>query len=258
MLAQARRQPGDGRRRGRHADRAARQGQLALAGVVHRLPEVHAVEVRLGAQVFQAVDNRERDVVLAQQRQPLGIGLARHLAFDLVPDLDVVRLASGKGGEVGLRHQLRLTRQGKEAMPMRVGVGQQRQVAVLGAVGPACCARHRHIAHARHRRLKHVAPLVLQHVEGSHGLEHRDVHLLALPRALAVHQRQHDGVGRVYAADLVGDDGRNEARLAADHSLQLRQARRGLDDVVIGRPAGVQAVLAIASEVAVHQPRVGA
>ncbi len=61
----------------------------------------------------------------------------------------------------------------------------------------------------------------------------------------------------MHATDLVSDDGRDEARLACDHGLQHRQARCRLNNVVVGRPPGVQAVIAIAGEMAVHQAWVG-
>ena len=89
-----------------------------------------------------------------------------------------------------------------------------------------------------------MAPLMLHHIEGRHGFEHGNVDLLPFAGTQAVHQRRHDSVGGVHAADFVGDDCGHEAWLADNHALQIGQAGGGLDDVVIGWSAGIKAIVA--------------
>ena len=75
---------------------------------------------------------------------------------------------------------------------------------------------------------------MLDHDEGDQGFVHRHLDGLALAGALAREQRGQQRRDHAVGAGLVGDDGRQEARLARDHGLQRRQARSRLDDVVVG------------------------
>jgi hypothetical protein len=177
----------------------------------------------------------------------------RDLALDLVPDRAKVLLPGCEGRKARVLHDLRLARKFEEPLPVRVRIRQQRQKTVQRAVGPAGRRTHWRITHRADRRLERMAPLVFEHVERGHRLEHRDIDLLALAAAQAVQQRQHDCVGGMHATDLVGNDGRNEPGLATDHLLQHRQARGGLDDVVVGRAPAIRALVAIAGDMAVDQ-----
>ena len=76
---------------------------------------------------------------------------------------------------------------------------------------------------------------MLDHHERDQGFVHRHFDRLALARALAREQRGQQRGDHAVGAGLVGDDGRQEARLARHDALQRGQARSRLDDVVVRR-----------------------
>ncbi|MCY1363726.1 hypothetical protein D9M69_505020 [compost metagenome] len=139
---------------------------------------------------------------------------------------------------------------------MAAGIGQQADPAVGSRHWLAAAVEQARIARRSGRTDEGKAAHVLCQHEGSHGLEHRQLDVLAFVAAFAVHEGRHHGIGQRQPADLVGDQaGHVGGRLAVD-GAQAHQAAGGLDDVVEGRAVAPGAVLAEAGGYAVDDLRV--
>ena len=99
---------------------------------------------------------------------------------------------------------------------------------------------------------------VLGHEEVDEALEHRDFDVLAAPCALALEQRGEYGMRRHLAGDLVRGDRGHVPRRAALAATKVGRPCKGLNDVVIGRAAGVRAGFAEAKQRQINQPGVAA
>ncbi len=86
------------------------------------------------------------------------------------------------------------------------------------------------------------------------------IDVLALPRDLAVVQRRQDGDSRVHAGDYVRDRNARLLRTAAGQAVAFarnaHQPADGLEDESPAGLAGAGAILAIAGDGAIHQPRI--
>jgi hypothetical protein len=79
------------------------------------------------------------------------------------------------------------------------------------------------------------------------GLEHRHVDAATAPGLLARVQGHRDAVHGMQSRHAVGDDQRHVARSALRRTgLQIGDAHRTLDQIVVRGPAGVRSALAVA------------
>ncbi len=144
---------------------------------------------------------------------------------------------------------------GQNLRQCRSRIGHHAQIAVLGLVRPAPGAGDARIAERSHRRHEVVAEQMLGEHERHQLLEHRDFDELAAAGFLARQQGDRNGVGDRQRGDLVGQDGRRVARLAADRH-QGGDAGLALDDVVIGRLAAIGPAVAVAVQRRIDQARI--
>ena len=149
----------------------------------------------------------------------------------------------------------RLADRRPEFAPVPLGIGHHAQIAVLGLVRPAPGAGDARIAERSQRRHEIVAEQMLGEHERHQLLEHRDFDELAAAGFLARQQGDRNGVGDRERGDLVGQDGRRVARLAADRH-QGGDAGLALDDVVIGRLAAIGTAVAVAVQRRINQARI--
>ena len=90
-----------------------------------------------------------------------------------------------------------------------------------------------------------------------HGLEHRNVHALAAPGAVAMHEAGADRADRREADDAVDQRVRDIARHAVAGLRHQRRQRGGaLDQIVIGGLRGIGPVLAEAEHAGIDQARI--
>ncbi|KAG1437415.1 hypothetical protein G6F57_020256 [Rhizopus arrhizus] len=172
-----------------------------------------------------------RDVGVGQQRQPVGGAAQRDDAGQvLIQRIEVA--AAGVRAEIArVGRQIAASRQAEEALPLRIGIGQQRDVAVQRAVGPAFGRQHQAVAHLAARRVEGAPSHVLDQREGHQRLEHRHFDRLAAAGLFAFVQGHGDGVGQRQACHLVGQDGVDVGGGAGVAALEVGQAAHGLDDV---------------------------
>ena len=133
----------------------------------------------------------------------------------------------------------RSTKVKRKVLPVGVGVGQEAHPAVGSPVRSAKRVEQPHVADVADRGLERVTAMVLDEVERHHRLEHRHLDRLPLAGAELVDHRGQHGLGDRHPANLVGDDRRHEAGRAVDPLVQVDQARRRLDHVVVGGAVGV-------------------
>ena len=98
---------------------------------------------------------------------------------------------------------------------------------------------------------------MLDHHERDQRLEHRDLDGLTLAGPLAREEGREQGRDHAVGAGLVGNDRRQETRLAGDDALQSGETRARLDDVVVGRLGAHRARGAIAVGRDIDEPRIG-
>ena len=136
---------------------------------------------------------------------------------------------------------------------MRRVVRQDRDVAVARAIGLAVGRRQPVVAGGAQRRFERRAAELLGHQERDRALEHRRLDAAALAGLRTPRQRRRHRDGEVQATDLVAEDRRQVARLAAFVGVECRDARSRLDDVVVRRLAGVRSALVVPGREGVDQ-----
>ena len=203
-------------------------------------------ELRIGEQVGGAVDVAEQDVLLQQQRLPLGGGAGRHHRVDQAVELAEAVAALDGVGQLRIVGQVDAPDQPQEAQPLRGGVGYDAEPAVGGAERAAIGVDDAGVAGLPLVGYEALAGHVLGHGEGDHGLEHRHLDRLALAGAQAVDDGGEHGVDDGEPGRLVGDDVGDELFLAGHRALEPGDAAHRLDGVVHRRAAGVRAALGIA------------
>ena len=139
----------------------------------------------------------------------------------------------------------------EDVLEVRPGVGEHADPAVLGPLGAALGVEDPLIAGSTLWGARRGRPGVLDQHEGRHGIDHRDLHPLALPGALPVEESGHDGIGDGQPAHLVGHERRREQGFPTEQPEGVGQAGRRLDHVVIGRGVGGFRVARIALGLAV-------
>ena len=204
------------------------------------LPPDH---VRVLCEVLQAADRGVGDLRGIEQLHPLGGGALRRDRLDHGVEADDVHRAGVGGGVARVLEDLGLAHDLEEALPVPVGVGQDRHVAVARAERLAGARQHARVADVA-VVVEGALPQMLDHQPGGHGLEHRHLHALALAGALPVHQRRQGREGKREAHRLVGDDGRRIARHVVPRRAahQVGEAGARHDRVVIGRQVAIGAV----------------
>ena len=207
-------------------------------------------------QFGERVDRPARDIGGFELIEPIRGRVAAHAFGDQRIELGDVTAAGLRIGEARIIGKLGPASEAEEIPPVPVGVGQDADMAVGGAMRTAIGREHARIAGRPHRRVEGQPAHMLGHDEGGHGFEHRHLDRLALAGALALQQRRHHRVDHGQPDRLVADQGRDKPRLAAGRLFQRDKAARALNDVVKSRPVGERAVLAVAMRRAIDQPRV--
>src|SRR2546427_10717048 len=136
-------------------------------------------------------------------------------------------------------------------------VDQRADVAVARVVGTAVRGEDAVVAGLAELRLEGVAAQVVAEHQLQQVLEHRYVYALPAAGLFAVIQRGAHRARHLLADRAVGDDHRRIARLA--RALPLEQPRDpggALDHVVVGRPRGVRAALAVAEAAHIDDLRI--
>ena len=105
------------------------------------------------------------------------------------------------------------------------------------------------------RRLEAASADVIGQYKLRHGFKHRQFDRLPLPGPIASNEGRHDRVDRTEADDAIGNGEGNVARLTGAGE-QRGDARRTLDEIVIGGPSGIRPALAIPREAHINEPRV--
>ncbi|EWS65196.1 hypothetical protein Y695_01560 [Hydrogenophaga sp. T4] len=170
---------------------------------------------------------------------------AQRLAHKAVHLVNVAG-STGQVGEARIDPQIVTLDGVQKTLPVAVVVDQRADVAVAGFVGSAPGRQQPHIAGVTTGRLESEPVEVVRQHHAGHGFEHRHVNAAAASGALAPVQRHGHAVRCMQADHAVGNRQRHVARLARPALLlQGGDADRALDQVVIGRAAGVGTVLAV-------------
>ena len=243
---------------GRESQRRGRAAQRALGRMLHGLEERHVFQVRIVQQFIQAVGRPRGNVVFQEERQPFGRAALQQAAADrFVQRLRMADAVSHRG-KARIRRQFGPAQQGEQALPLRVRIGNQADVAFAGLQGPMVAAEDALVAargRGRGRPAENVVGQVLDQIERRHGLEHGHFHLLPLPAGRARHQGRRDRAGQIDAAELVGEQHGHESRFSVHARMQARHPAHSLDHVVVGRALRVAAVLVKAQRHGIDQPR---
>ena len=194
----------------------------------------------------------------SQHLEPVRRGVASQVVLNNAVDRIAVRDACALGGETGVcLKALGFADQRQKRFPVRVVVHQGAHKAVRRGVGLAVGGQHAAVAHGANGRLPGGATQVLAEYKLQQALKHRHLHALAAPGSHAGQKCSHDGVHHVQPGHAVGKGGRHVARFgAAALGHQPGNAGGALNQVVIGRPVGVRAALAVAIGAAVDDARV--
>ena len=215
--------------------------QLALRRVLHVLEEAGLDEVGVVEEVVDPGVGTGRDARPVQLGDPLvGRASAQAVGDEAVERLEVLgarpqRRVAVVVGELGPPDDR------EELPPVLVRVDDDRDPAVGRLVRTALGCRHTRVAGLAARRDERPAPEVLEQAERDEGLEHRDLDRAALAGRGPFVERSRDRERGGQARDLVGDRGGDVRRLTGDPLLLARDARRALDDVVVGREVAVRA-----------------
>ena len=89
-----------------------------------------------------------------------------------------------------------------------------------------------------------------------HRVEQRDVHVLAEPGAMTIVQGQQDALHGIQPGEIVGDRDAGARRLAVRRAGGVHEAGLALQDDVVAREIGARAILPVAADRAVDQPRI--
>src|SRR5437870_5543634 len=224
--------------------------------MVDDLPEAGRLELRVGEERLERVDDRRRDGGAIGRVEPLGRAPGgADLAQLLVQHLDVGE-ARFQRREARIGEEIRPPGDREERPPVRVGIGDDGQIAVPRAERAPPAIEDPLVAGGLERWDERLAVEVLHHDVGDHGLEHRHLDGLPLAGPLAVEQRRQHRGEHGERARLVGDDRRYVARLAHEGGLERREPRGRLDDVVVRGLVAVGAARAKAVGRAVDEPGV--
>ena len=230
-----------------HLDGHARDlGLVVEAGMGHRHHHVAGGEVRIGEDVAHVVDRRERHLA-AEMRQQLLLGALAGEGRDGGDDLVLVGAAVLHGGEPRIGAHLGPADQAAQDRPVRVGMGGDGDVAVLGREhaeraeqGMVVAFRHRHAAGVG--MLVHDA---LAHRQD--GVDHADIDELALAGLVGAQDGADDADGAHGGGHQVADAGADLHRRVLVGTGDRHDAAEGLGHDVVGRPVGVGAACRCAS-----------
>lgn len=207
---------------------------------------------------LQAVHGHEGHVGALEQRHPLGgRALQKDVGQHAVDMVDVARAGRVTGEPRVFLRQGCAPGFAQEVLPLLVGIDERADVAVLRAIRVPLGRELARVATTVQRRFEREPAQVIAQHEGRHGFEHRHVHALAPTRALARHEAGEDGVHASEPDNAVGHRGRHVAGHAA-RSLgnQVRQGRRPLNQIVVGRARGIRAILAEAEQPGIDDARI--
>ena len=217
---------------------------------------LQVLDLRIGEHLVHLVDRTGRHARLVQLLDQLGAAVGRHPLVDLGVQQSRFLRARLVGRELLVGHQLRRVDGFAEALvDVAAGRGDV-DVAVLG------------LEHAGRDRGRMVVAGLARHVLGDgparglevahrdHGLQQRGRHPLALPRGLALEQRDQDADGAVQARADVGHGDAGAHRAAARHAGDPHHAAHALGDLVEARALGIGPVLAEARDRAQDDARV--
>src|SRR5215470_15073367 len=208
--------------------------QRALGRVLHGLPEARRLELRVGEERLQRVDDGGGHVGALERLQPLrGVASGHDLAQLLVERLDVGE-ARLQRREARIGEKVRAPRDLEEGPPVGVRIGHHGEEAVLGLEGTPPTGEDPLVARALDGRDEGLAVEMLHHHVGDHALHHGYLHGLAFARPLAMHEGGQYRGEHGERAGLVGHDGGHVTRLAHHGGLQHRESGGGLDHVVVG------------------------
>ena len=170
--------------------------------------------------------------------------------------IDIDR-APGKSREFRIAAQVVATGGLEEILPLLVIVDDHANKTVRGFVRPAVARQVPRIAASVERRLVGEPAHVIAHDKTRHGLEHRNIHALAAPGAVAMHQAGADRAHRGEADDAVDQRVGNIARNAvAGLRHQCGQRGGALDQIVIGGFCGIRPVLPKTEHAGIDQARI--
>ena len=219
--------------------------------MVEGLEEAGSDQMLVAAQILQPVDRAGGNFGLAQDIEPFG-GAALHERFagQRVEFVDVAR-AVGHGPEARILGQFGPADQGPEAPPLGIGIGEDADIAVGGRMRPPPAGQRAGIAGAGFGRHEDRAVLVLDQGIGGQPLEHRGLDIDPLAGAQALHHPGQDTAGGQHARRLVGDHGRDQHGRTVARDEAAGDAGLALNHIVIGRPAAIGPVLAVAVQRAV-------
>ena len=136
----------------------------------------------------------------------------------------MARVGDGDAPETRVGEKVLAPGHAEERLPVRVGVGNDREIAVLGGKRPPPAVQHPLVAGAIQRGKERLAVEVLHHHPRHHRLEHRDLDGLPLPRARLVVEPGQERVCHRHRARLVGHNGREIAWVTDERRLQRGEA----------------------------------
>ena len=238
--------------------RRARQGhRLAeVRNLAELLHHVQALHLRIGERLVDRVDRPRGHAGLVEDLDPGGGIALGEIGLELVVQLVAVLGAQGAGRIIGVRGERgradRLAharpdlrpahREVEVAVARLVHAGRDRgRMVVAGLLGDFAF-------HQPARRLE------VEHEELR--LQERRLHPLALAGLLALEQRDHDAVRAEDSGAQVRDRDTDAHRSLPRQSGDRHQAAHALRDLVEARAHAIGAVLAVARDAAVDQPRI--
>ncbi len=169
---------------------------------------------------------RGERVVRALRRGPRG-----HPRVDLVAPADALR----RGGIARVFGDVGPSDQRGQALPVRVEQHAGQDVAVAAAVGVGGRGDAELVAEARQRDAERAEREVARRLE-EHGVEQRDVDVLALAGGVAVVQRRHRPDHGDEAGQVVGEERRRLVRLALHRPVERHPAAGGQRGGVVPGP----------------------
>lgn len=197
--------------------------------------ETSGLQVGIIRQVIDRLHAHVWNVRLVQNSRPLRCGAGRDQVGDHAVQLANVTAAFAGIDDTRILGHLRPARGPEKTLPVICAVWHDRHVAIASRIGATVWGQRAVVAHGAIRRLKRAGRQMFEQQKRRHGLQHRHLNLLTLAAARLVKQRGQDCIGNRQSRGFVSHHRRRIARPVAGSCREFRQARKALDDVVVGR-----------------------
>src|SRR4029453_2028112 len=242
--------------RAAHVDGLTDQLDRAKLGRVHWMRHLQVLDLRIGEHLVHLVDRAGRHARLVELLDQFGAPVGADPLFDLGVEQIAIGAPRLVTRELLVGHQLRRIDALAEALVDVAARGRDVDVAGLG------------LEHAGRDRGRMVVASLAGHIFGDgparglkvahpdHRLQERARHPLALPRRLALEQRDQDADGAMQARAYVGHGDAGTHRSLPFHAGDPHKPAHALGDLVEARAFGVGAVLAEARDRAQDDARV--